>query len=83
MRRSNGGDFFHPGYQSHYAETEVTVLARAKAVLTHNPEAVLIEVAWEKSGKGLHSQDRSAYHTRAGQGFDRRVSNKVLLNGFR
>ncbi len=78
-----GGEFFHPGYHSHYADTELTVLARAKAVLTYDPEAVLIEVDWEKSTKGLHSQDRSLYHMRAGQGFDRRVSDKILLNGFR
>jgi hypothetical protein len=78
-----GGDFFHPGYHSHYADTELTVLARAKAVLTYDPEAVLIEVDWEKSAKGLHSQDRSLYHMRAGQGFDQRVSDKILLNGFR
>ena len=78
-----GGDFFHPGYHSHYADTELTVLARAKAVLAYDPEAVLIEVDWDKSGKAVRSQDQSLYRTRASQGFDGRVSDKILLNGFR
>lgn len=78
-----GGDFFHPGYHSHYADTELTVLARARSVLAYDPEAVLIEVDWDKSGKSVRRQDQSLYRARASQGFDGRVSDKILLNGFR
>lgn len=78
-----GGAFFHPGYHSHYADTELTLLARDKAVLTYDPEAVLIEVDWDKSGKSVRSQDQSLYRARAEQGFDGRVRDKILLNGFR
>ncbi len=78
-----GGDFFHPGYHSHYADTELTVLARSKSVLAYDPEAVLIEVDWDKSGKAVRSQDQSLYRARAGQGFEGRVNDNILLNGFR
>jgi hypothetical protein len=78
-----GGDFFYPGYHSHYADTELTILARAKAVLAYDPEAVLIEVDWDKSGKSVRREDQSLYRARAGQGFDGRVSDKILLEGFR
>jgi hypothetical protein len=78
-----GGAFFHPAYHSHYADTELTILARAGSALAYDPEAVLIEVDWDKAGKSVHIPDQALYRRRADQGFDGRVSDERLLDAFR
>lgn len=77
-----GGDLFHPAYRSHYADAELTVLALAGGRHRYDPDAVLVEVDWDKEGKGVDEGDRAAYRARAGGGFDGRVSEPRLLGLF-
>jgi hypothetical protein len=77
------GDFFFPGYARHYADVELTVLALQQQGLVYDPNAVLMEVDWEKDGKAVNAEDRALYQMRAKGGFGQRVSNPQLLGRFR
>jgi hypothetical protein len=73
------GPFFNPHYQRHYADTELTVLARHAKGYVYEPNSVLIEVDWAKDSQPVHGPDRALYRQRAAQGFDGRVADKALL----
>ena len=76
------GPFFHPSYQRHYADTELTVLARQAKGYVYEPNSVLIEVDWGKDAQPVHAPDRALYRQRAAQGFDGRVVDAALLGLF-
>lgn len=59
-----GGDLFYPGYTRHYADTELTVLARGNGEYTYNPQAVLVEVDWAKDSKPVNLHDRMLFAQR-------------------
>lgn len=63
------GNLFFPGYQSHYADLELTVLALAGKEYVYDPNAVLTEVDWEKDGKPNNSADKALYAKRSAAGF--------------
>ena len=77
-----GGDLFHPGYRSHYADAELTLLALAAGKHRYDPESLLVEVDWEKETKGVDPDDRTLFKARAGAGFDGRVRDPKLLSLF-
>lgn len=77
-----GGDLFHPGYQCHYADVELTVLAINDKQYCYDPNAVLIEVDWEKDGAAVNADDRALYRQRAAAQLDGRVHNTELLTMF-
>lgn len=52
--------FFH-GYKSHYADTELTILASLCGQLAYDPNAILIEVDFDKDKKISDLGDRSLY----------------------
>lgn len=81
-RGNYAGDLFHPGYRSHYADTELTVLAMASGALRHDPLAMLVEVDWDKEAGAVSPDDRALYAARAGEGFDGRVADARLLGMF-
>jgi hypothetical protein len=69
-----GGSFFFEGYSSHYADTELTLIAREQGSYVYEPNAVVIEVDWHKDTKpSTNLQDKSLFQTRAQQGFGGRV----------
>ena len=69
-----GGSFFFEGYSSHYADTELTLIAREQGSYVYEPNAVVIEVDWHKDTKpSTNLQDKSLFQTRAQQGFSGRV----------
>jgi hypothetical protein len=76
------GDLFHPGYRSHYADAELTVLALAAAKHRYDPESLLVEVDWDKEARGVDEADRTLFRTRAAAGFDGRVAEPKLLSLF-
>lgn len=59
-----GGDLFYPGYTQHYADTELTVLARGNGEYTYNPHAMLVEVDWTKDSKSVNLHDRMLFAQR-------------------
>jgi hypothetical protein len=76
------GAFFHDGYQRHYADAELTVLALQAQGYVYDPNSVLVEVDWAKDGAGVHAPDRALYRQRAALGFDSRVKDTTLANMF-
>lgn len=77
-----GGDLFHPGYRSHYADAELSVLALAAGRHRYDPESLLVEVDWDKEAKGVDAADRALFRARAAAGFDGRVQEPKLLSLF-
>jgi hypothetical protein len=72
------GALFHAGYARHYADAELTVLARQAGGYVYQPDSVLLEIDWDKDAKSVHAPDRALYRQRAAQGFGARVSNPAL-----
>jgi len=77
-----GGDFFDPGYSSHYADTELTLIARQQGRYVYEPNSVLIEVDWSKESAAVNPEDRKRYRARALQGFEGRVTDPRLTSVF-
>jgi hypothetical protein len=65
---------FYPQYKSHFADTELSVIAAQTSNLVFNPNAILIEVDYEKSLHENNPDDERLYIERAKTGFDGRVS---------
>ena len=70
-----GGALFFEGYQSHYADTELTLIAREQHRYAYDANAVVVEVDWDKDVRGTtNAQDKSLFGVRAKQGFGERLS---------
>lgn len=76
------GPFFYPGYERHYADVELTVLAMSSHAYCYNPHAVVVEVDWQKDKKAVNRADRVLYASRKADGFDGRVQQPDLLEMF-
>lgn len=74
-----GGDFFFPGYRSHFADSELTLVARQQGRYVYEPQSVLVEVDWTKDQSGVEPADRRLFKARATQGFGQRVSDPALI----
>lgn len=61
---------FHPGYVSHFGDTELTTIAYLRNMLFFNPGCLLVEVDYEKHKKGHNEADAKLYRQRAATGFD-------------
>lgn len=77
------GNLFHGGYHSHYADTELTLIAEQQGQLAFNPNALLMEVDTGKDGKPTHAADKALFAKRAEDGFDGRVTDEALKVKFR
>ena len=75
-----GGEFFHPGYQRHYADAELTLLALQAGLYAYDANSVLIEVDWDKDQAGVDPADRAFFAKRKQGRFDGRVTSKPLLD---
>lgn len=76
------GDFFFPGYQSHYADVELTLIARDQGLYAYDPHAVMMEVDWDKDRAGVNMADKSLFKARAQNGFAGRVKSEQLRGLF-
>lgn len=79
------GNIFHPGYHSHYGDTELTQIAKQQARFFYAETANMIEVDYNKaSGKGgsIVRADKKLYKKRKKTGFDGLVQNEELLEEF-
>ena len=78
-----GGSFFFEGYSSHYADTELTLIAREQGRYVYEPNAVVVEVDWDKDTRAsTNVQDKQLFKARAQQGFGGRVLSPVLRGLF-
>ena len=74
------GQLFHPAYQRHYADVDMSILAMNQGRYIHDSRSLLIEVDWHKDNATADPQDRQLYRARVASGFDGRVANPQLLN---
>lgn len=77
-----GGLLFHPAYKQHYADVELSMLAIHDKQYCYDPDAVLVEVDWDKDRAPVNAGDRLLYRQRAAQGLDGRVIDADLLKRF-
>lgn len=71
--------YFFPEYHSHYADVELTLIARQQSVYAYNPNSVVMEVDWEKDEKSVHKPDRLLFSSRKGIKFNGLVHDENLL----
>jgi len=74
--------FFFEGYKSHYADTELTLIAREQGRYAYDPNAVVMEVDWNKDTASTQQDDKSLFKLRAMQGFGGRVTTPELIGLF-
>lgn len=79
-RNYPGGELFHPAYHRHFADVEISLLARSQGQFVYDPRSVLVEVDWSKDSAAVHANDRQLYQTRLAQGFEGRVNDPALLS---
>lgn len=72
--------FFFQGYHSHFADAELTLVARQQGVYAYEPQSVLVEVDWQKDQAPVNDADRRLFATRKKTGFGNRVSDAQWLN---
>lgn len=63
------GALFHPGYQQHYADYELSRIAQHQRVFAFEPASVLIEIDWDKDGKRTNPQDKALFEQRSATAF--------------
>jgi hypothetical protein len=73
---------FCPHYKQHYADTELTLIAMEMDMYTYNPEAVLMEIDYDKDDKPVNPEDKKLFNKRKETGFDGKVKTERLLNMF-
>jgi hypothetical protein len=83
LQQHYGGDLFCPHYSQHYADTELSVLALGNGQMAYNPNAVLMEVDWDKDGKGVNPLDRVLFANRKGDWLKGQVAQPQALEMFR
>jgi len=73
--RNYDGDLFYPGYGRHYADAELTLIAKCHQMLAYDPRSVLVEVDWNKDAKPVDAADKMLFKQRAKTLFDGRVTD--------
>ncbi len=71
------GDLFYPEYQRHWADTELSMLAKHEQQFLYDASSVLIEIDWQKDGQETHAADRRLFRARRKTGFDGRTPNEA------
>ena len=79
LRDLYSGDIFYPGYHSHAADNELTVIARVQDMHVYNPECTLVEHDPDKDFGGSNPVDRKLFKRRFIQGFDGLVPLESLI----
>lgn len=57
MRDNYEGHLFYPSYKSHYADTELTLIAMSQKKLAYTPDSLLIEVDYDKHGVNIEDKE--------------------------
>lgn len=71
------------GYKSHYAEPELTMIAKGQGKFAYNPRASLIEIVYNKDGDNIkrnNEEDRALFRKRKETGFNGLVKDQSILN---
>lgn len=79
VRHIYGGPVLCPAYKSHFADTELTVIARASEAYLYDPSHVLVEYDPHKEEKRGDLEDKELFQRRFATGFDGTVPLKSLI----
>jgi hypothetical protein len=76
------GDLFYSGYRQHYADAELTLIAKSDGQFCYNANSVLVEVDWDKDRKPVNRDDKALFYARAEQFFEGRVKDRRFCRIF-
>lgn len=76
------GNLFYPGYNSHYCDTELTLIAMQQKTYCYNPNATMIENDPDKDGKSVNAADKALFAKRKADNFGGLVHDPELLGKF-
>lgn len=82
LQANYGGPLFDPGYHQHYADTELTVLAMGNHQYCRDPQAVLVEVDWEKDHTPANPLDKKRFAERKQSWLPQHISHTASLEIF-
>jgi len=77
-----GGPFFFPDYHSHYADTELSVIARSQMKYCYDANAILVEVDWQKDSKTVNEVDRLVFNNRKNNAFQSKNISRNIVELF-
>ena len=77
-----GNSLFFSGYQQHFGDAELSLIARHQNVYGYDPNVVMMEVDFNKDKRAVNANDRELFAQRKLSGFDGRVSDPELLGLF-
>jgi len=77
-----GGQLFCTKYHSHYADAELTLIAKSQDQLCYAPRSVMIEIDWEKEDRPVNDADKVIFRKRALGQFGGRVSGSDYVQIF-
>ena len=77
-----GQSLFYSGYQQHYGDVELSLIARQQKRLVYDSNAVMMEIDFSKESRSVNPKDRECFAARKLTGFDGRVSDSQLLGLF-
>lgn len=61
---------FHPGYHAHYADVELSLIARAQERMAYAARSVMVEVDWNKDERRIRGPDLQYFMKRRNILFD-------------
>lgn len=80
------GDLLNPIYKKHYADPEITLIAKDQKVYTYCPDALLIEITYNKEGKDgikVEKDDKNTFNFRKQIGFGGLVNDTKILESIK
>lgn len=78
-----GGDLFYSGYNCHYGDVELSIIAKAQDRFAYDPDSTMTEVDYDKDKKGVNLVDRKLFNERKKTGFGGKVNDPDLLDSFK
>lgn len=82
MVKNYGGRLFYEGYECHYADVELTLIAKQQGKFAYDGDSVMTEIDFDKDGKGTNAHDKTLFAKRKMTGFDGKVTDVELLSFF-
>lgn len=79
------GNILNPEYNAHYADTELTQIAKQQGRYAYAEKSIMMEVDFKKAvgkGKGTVKADKKLYKKRKKDGFGGLVTSPDLINQF-
>lgn len=80
------GNILNSMYNFHYADPELTLIAKAQKVYSYAPDALLVEITYDKDGKDSkknNEEDKQFFKFRKSINFDNIVMDQELLESIK